>query len=173
MGALKRGRNLLNLAARFLRTEIDGCPYRNRAHIERLLYAGIQRLVERIRITQRFVVVNFNEERNAVRVATGDRSQHAIGRCHAVTPSFDSQLHNILRIKVQRVSRKRCASGVLHPRPPAESTDTLSRPVARCYTASACYAARQAAGCYPPSHGRRNHVGQVKLIRRNGHTTML
>lgn len=57
-------------------------------------------------------------------------------------------------------------AGALPHGPPVESTDTLSRPVDPCYTASACYAARQAADCYPPSHGRRNHVRAGKVDQK-------
>ncbi|MNN67638.1 hypothetical protein D3C81_1832810 [compost metagenome] len=90
MRTFKRCRNLFNLTTRFLGAKIDRSPDRHRAHIECLLHTGIQRLIKGIRVAERFVVVNFYEERNTVCIATRYGSQHAVGRRHAVTARFDS-----------------------------------------------------------------------------------
>ncbi|MOA20810.1 hypothetical protein D3C78_1412750 [compost metagenome] len=77
--ALKGCGDLFNLPTRLLRTKVNGRPDRHRTHVKSLLHAGVQRLVIFGGITQRLVVVELNEEWNAVRVATRHRSQHAVG----------------------------------------------------------------------------------------------
>ncbi len=114
MRALESGWDLLNLAARLFWTKIDSRPHGHRAEVEGLLNAGIQRLIESIWVAQRFVVVELHEERNAVRVATRNRRQHAVGGGHAVTARFNSQFDDVFRVKIERVGGKRGPGRVLN-----------------------------------------------------------
>ena len=66
MGAFKGGGNLFNLTTGLLRAEVDRCPNRYCANIERLLHAGVEGLVILGWVAERLVVVQFDEERNAV-----------------------------------------------------------------------------------------------------------
>ncbi|CWZ81295.1 Uncharacterised protein [Salmonella enterica subsp. enterica serovar Typhi] len=69
MRTLKSGGDLFNLATGLFRTEIDRRAYRHGAHIERLLNAGVQGLIVLCRIAQCFVVIQFDQKRNTVRIA--------------------------------------------------------------------------------------------------------
>ncbi len=79
MRTLESSRNFFYLTTRLFRTEIDGRPYRHRAHVERLLDAGVQRLVVFGWVAEGFVVVQFDEERNAMGIAARHGGQHAVG----------------------------------------------------------------------------------------------
>ena len=77
--ALEGGGDLLYLAARLFGTEIDRGADRHRAHIERLLDAGIERLIVLRRVAQGFVMIQLHHKGNAMRITTRHRRQHAIG----------------------------------------------------------------------------------------------
>lgn len=113
MRALEGDRDLFDLAARLLGAEVNGGADRHRAHVERLLDAGVQGLVVLGRVAQRFVVVEFDQERNFMRVAARYRRQHAVGGSDAVTAGFNRQLDDVLRIEIQRVGGERGGGGVL------------------------------------------------------------
>ena len=112
--AFKRSGDFFDLPTRLLGTEIDRRPDRHGAHIECLLNAGVQRLIVFGRVAQRLVMVQFDQEGDAVRIAARHRGQHAIGGGHAVTTGLNGQFDDIFRIKVQRVGGKRGASRMLY-----------------------------------------------------------
>ncbi|CZU79186.1 Uncharacterised protein [Enterobacter hormaechei] len=174
VGALERRGDLFYLTTRLFRTEIDGCPDRHRTHIERLLDAGVERLVVFGWVAQGFVVVQLNEERNAVGIATRHGGQHAVGGGHAVTARLNRQLDDIFRIKIERVRGKRCPRRVFNALVNGQNREVPG--------------SAQAAGIIKRLHvsqyGRRTVVvdhdavyvimaRQIKLVGWNGHTTML
>ena len=57
-------------------------------------------------------MVNLNHERNFVSVATRDAAEYTESRTDSVTATFDSELHDIFTVEVNRVLRKGCTCGV-------------------------------------------------------------
>src|SRR6185295_18619767 len=70
-------------------------------------------LIKTIRIRQKLVVVEFENERNLVRVLSRDRAQHSERGGDGVTAAFDCEFHDVLRIKVLDVRRERSPGRVL------------------------------------------------------------
>src|SRR5690625_7976028 len=58
-------------------------------------------------------MVELHDERDAMRILTRNRPEHAVRGCHCVTTAFDGELHDVLRIEVRRVLGKRRAGRVL------------------------------------------------------------
>src|SRR5262249_60588675 len=103
-----------DLASRFLRSEVNCRADGNRAEVVGFRYISKQHLIEPIWQSHQFVMVNLYDERNLVRVLSGDAAQHPECRRDAVTAAFNGQLHNILRIEVLRVRGERSASRMLN-----------------------------------------------------------
>ena len=96
----------LYLAARMLGAIKHRRPHRHRTHVERLIHTGEQGLVEFIGIGQQFVVVDFYDERNPVRVLARHRTEHAQRGGNTVATALDGKLNNTFRIEINRVWRK-------------------------------------------------------------------
>ena len=79
VGAAKRFADFDDLAARFLRTEIDRRADAGCAHIKRLLDLTEHNLVEGVRVRHEFVVIEFDDERNLVHVFARGCAQYAEG----------------------------------------------------------------------------------------------
>src|SRR5690625_7787430 len=58
-------------------------------------------------------MVELHDERDAMRILTRNRPEHAVRGCHCVTTAFDGELHDVLRIEVRRGLGKRRAGRVL------------------------------------------------------------
>jgi hypothetical protein len=58
-------------------------------------------------------VVDLHNEGDLVRVLARHHAQHAEGRGHRVAAAFDSELHDVFRIEVDRVLREAGAGAVL------------------------------------------------------------
>ncbi len=127
---MRRGKHLghfLNLPRRLVRSEVNRRPHRHRAHVERLLDAPEHDLIELVRISQKFVVIQFHQEGNPVRIFARARSQDAQRRRHRVAAAFDGQLDDILRIEVQGIGREARPGRVLDPLIHRENRN-ISRP---------------------------------------------
>jgi|GEM_PF-5791231 len=174
MGTLEGSRDLFNLTARLLRAEIDGGTHRDSTQIEGLLDAGVEGLVIFGGVAQGFVVIQFHQERNTVRVTAGDRRQHAVSGSHAVTARLDRQFHDVLRIKIERVGGEGCARRVFHPlihrqdRKIAGSAQTPG-------VIQRLHIAQHRRWAVVVHHYAVNVIvaRKIKLVGWNGHTTML
>src|SRR5690606_5752051 len=100
-------------ARRIGRAEVDGRADGDGAHVPSLLDGAPGDLLGLVGVGQELVVVELYDERNAVRVLAGHRAEHAEGAGDGVATAFDRQLHDVLRIEVQRVLREGRAGGVL------------------------------------------------------------
>ena len=101
------------LSRRFVGAKIDRRANRHRAQVVCFLHSAKQNLVKLIRQRQQLVVIDLHDERNLVRILPRDGAQHAKGRSHCVAAAFDRQLHDVFRIEVLRVRRKRSAGRML------------------------------------------------------------
>src|SRR5437867_11022823 len=72
VGLMEHRGDFLDLALRFLRTEIDCGANSGAAHVERLFYIREKNLVETVRIRQKLVVIELKKKGNLVRVLTRD-----------------------------------------------------------------------------------------------------
>jgi hypothetical protein len=124
---LERSGDLLDLPARLGRAVVHGRPHRRSAHVEGLIHRAEQPLIVGVRIAQQLVVVDFDDERNLVRVLPRDRAQHAQRRGYGVAVALDGQLHDVLGIEVDRVRGERGSRRVLDP-----LIDRQDRQVSRC-----------------------------------------
>ena len=66
----ERFRDLLDLSRRLLGPKVDCGPDTARAQIVRLLHTPKHDLIKRVGVGHQFVVIDLDDERNAVRVAT-------------------------------------------------------------------------------------------------------
>ena len=72
----------------------------------RLFDRAEQNLIEFVRQCQQLIVINFDDERNFVRVLSRDAAQDTEGRSDAVAAAFDRQLHDVPRIEIFRIRSK-------------------------------------------------------------------
>lgn len=59
-------------------------------------------------------MIDFDDKGDLVGILSSDDAQHAIRRGNGITAALNSQLHDILRVEVERVSGKRGARGMLN-----------------------------------------------------------
>ena len=100
VGVLERGRHFLDLPFRFLGAEVDGRADADGPHVEGLLDAGEEDLIEAVGIRQEFIVVDLEDERNLVGVLARHRAQDAERGGDAVAAPFDGELDDRLGIEV-------------------------------------------------------------------------
>src|SRR5688572_19802971 len=105
MSFLKCTGYFLYLPGRFLGAEINSCSYCHCTHIKSTLDRTEHNLVELIGVAEKFIVVDFHDERNFVSIHSGDSTKHAKCRGYGIAVAFDSQLNDIFRIKKNRVRR--------------------------------------------------------------------
>jgi len=72
-----------------------------------------QDLIEFIGQGQQFVMIDFYDEWDFVRVPASHAAEHAERRGDPVTATFNRQLHDIVRVEVLRIRRERSAGRVL------------------------------------------------------------
>ena len=63
---------------------------------------------------QEFIMVDFDDERDFVRVFPAHDAQYAIGGGNAVAAAFNGQLYDVFRIEINRVGGKRGTAAVLN-----------------------------------------------------------
>src|ERR1700756_4925823 len=107
--------DLDNLAVALLRAEIDRGAYGGWAHVVRDLHGREKHLIELVWVGEQFVVIQLHDERDFVRVLSGDGAEDAAGSGHSVTPAFYGEFYDIFRVEVVRVFCETCARGVLDP----------------------------------------------------------
>ena len=105
--------HLLDLAGGLVGPEVDGGADPGRPHVVRLVDGAEHDLVELVGVGQQLVVVELDDEGDAVGVAPRHRAQHPEGGRHRVAPALDGQLDDVLRVEVARVRREGRRGGVL------------------------------------------------------------
>src|SRR5437773_7636867 len=105
--------NFGDLSCGFIRAEINRRTHRHGAEVVRLFHGAEQYLIEFIRQRQHLVVVDFDDERNLVRVLSGNASQYPECRRYAIAAPFDSEFDDVLRIEVLGIRRKGSPGGML------------------------------------------------------------
>ena len=105
--------HLLNLPVRLRGPEVDRGADAHRAHVERLLDVGEADLVVGVGVRQELVVVELQDEGNAVRVAACARPQRAQRRGDGVAAPLEGQFQQPLGIEVLRVGGERRARRML------------------------------------------------------------
>ncbi|MNY40416.1 hypothetical protein D3C86_1751590 [compost metagenome] len=103
-----------DLTVALRRTEIDSSANRYSTHFPCILDRTEHDLIEVIRVRKEFVVVDLNDKRNFMCILTGNRTQYTICRSNSVTTAFDSQFHDVFRIKIDWVWCERCTSAMLN-----------------------------------------------------------
>ena len=106
-------RHLLELAGAVVGPEVDRRADARSTEIERLASRAEHHLIGLVRIGQQFVVVDLDDERDAVGVLAADRTEHTEGGRHRVAATLDGQLDDVGRIEVQRVGGERRRRRVL------------------------------------------------------------
>ena len=107
--------NFFYLTTAFRRAKVDSGTDGDRAEVEGLLNGSEHGLVVQRRQGQGFVVVEFDQERDFVRVFARDAGEYAVGRGDRIASAFDGEFDDVLRIKVLRVDGKGSASRVFDP----------------------------------------------------------
>src|SRR5262245_22256597 len=98
--------DLLKLSLRFLRTEVNRGADARASHIKSLFHVRKQNLVVAVRIRQKLVVIELEQEWNLVSVLPCHRSEHTKRCCHCVATALDRQLHNVFGIEIERIRRE-------------------------------------------------------------------
>ena len=105
--------HLLDLARRFLRTEIDRRSDGGCAEIERLLHVAEHDLVERVGVGEKLVVVELDDERDPVCVSPRDDAERSDCGRYPVAPALERKLDDVARVEVHRVWSERRRRAVL------------------------------------------------------------
>ena len=113
MGRREGLRDLDDLPLGLGRAEVDRRADGHRAHLPRLPHLTEHDLVVGVRVAQELVVVELDDERDAVRVLARAGAEHAERRGHGVAAALDRELDDALGIEVVGVLRERRAGGVL------------------------------------------------------------
>ena len=104
--------DLYELAARLVGAEVDGRADGRRAEVVRLLDRAEEYLVELVRVGQKLVVIDLDDEGNPVRVLARDRAEDAEGRGDGVAAALDGEFDDVFGVEVERVGRERSAGRV-------------------------------------------------------------
>ena len=102
----ERLRHFHNLPAALIRAKINGRADCRRAHVRCLLDGAEHDLVGLVRISEQFIMVDFDQERNLVRIFARDRAEHAVSGGDGIAAAFYGQLDDILGVEIIRVLRK-------------------------------------------------------------------
>ena len=123
MGHLEGLGCFLQLAHPLVGTEVHGRANRNRAQLPRLLNAREHDLVVAVGVGQQLVVVQLDEEGDAVGVAARHGTQHTERGGDGVAPAFHGQFADVAGVEIDGIRRKRSPRRVLDPLVDGEDGD--------------------------------------------------
>ena len=106
---------LLQLAHPLVGPEVDRRAHRRRPQLPRLLHAREHDLVVAVGVGEQFVVVQLDEEGDAVCVAAGYGAQHAERGRDRVAPSLHGQFADVARVEVDGIGGEGSSGRVLDP----------------------------------------------------------
>src|SRR5271157_277074 len=95
----ERMTNFNNLAIALLGAKINGGADRSRAHVISLLHRAEQNLIELVGVGEKFVVIDFHDERNPVGILAGNGAEHAKGGRDSVAAALDGELDDIFSVE--------------------------------------------------------------------------
>ena len=72
-------------------------------HVKSLVYGREWDLIMGSRVAEEFVVVEFEQKRNLMRVLSRYGAQHAEGGAYHVAAAFNGEFHDIFRVEIQWV----------------------------------------------------------------------
>ena len=98
--------HLPDLAGALLRAEVDRRADADRAEVDGLADGGEGHLVAPVRVGEQLVVVELDDERDLVGIATGDDAEDAERRGEGAAVGCERQLGEVLRVEVRRVLRE-------------------------------------------------------------------
>ena len=166
--------NLDNFPVGVVGSKVDRGTDGGRAHVMSGFDFSKENFLEGVRVGEEFVVVDFDEEWNLVRVFARDRAEDAEGRADGVATAFDGELDDVLGIEISGVFGEAGAGGALDA-----LVDGQDRDISR---------AGEAAGIVDPLEVVQNalipvglreyavdevRAGKVELILRNGLRSVL
>ena len=102
-------RDFRYLARGFIRTEINRSADGHRAEVVGLLHGAEQNLIELVRQSQQFVVIDFDDKGNLVGILAGNAAEHAESRSHGIATAFHGQLNDVFGIEILRIRSERSA----------------------------------------------------------------
>jgi hypothetical protein len=105
--------NFLNLPIGFGGAEINGRADGDGAHIERLLHVAEDDLIEFVRIGEKLVVIELDQEGNLMGVFARTGAEHAERRGDCIASALDGQFDDALGIEIGGIGRKAGAGGML------------------------------------------------------------
>ena len=150
-------RHFLELPGAVVGSEVDRRADTRCAEVERLASGAEHHLVGLVGVGQELVVVDLDDERDAVGVLAADSAEHAEGGRDGVAATLDRQLDDVGRIEVQRVrGERRRRQSARCPDRPAGSTGIRCWPSGRGRTAGRDCAARPAADRTLPVSDQEN-----------------
>ena len=88
-------------------------PNRDRPEVPGLLDGAEHDLVELVRVREQLVVVELDDERNAVRPVPRHSGEHAERRGDPVAPAFDGELDDLAGVEILGIGSERRACRVL------------------------------------------------------------
>jgi len=106
VGFLKRLGDFDDLTARMIGTEVNRRADGGRTEVIRLFHRAEFDLIKFVRIAEKLVVVDLDDERNLVGILPCDRRQNAERRGDGVATAFDSELDDVLAVEVHRILRE-------------------------------------------------------------------
>ena len=136
----KRLRDLNELTVTVFAAEINRRADADSAHIEGLLHTAKRDLLVGLWVGHQLVMVQLYDVWNAMGIFAGGRCQHTQRRCNAAASRLDGKLHDLSRVEINRVWRKRSTRSVLDPGPPVEWRGSHCRQVGPYSTSFVSYA---------------------------------
>src|SRR4030095_3843047 len=98
---------LRDLPRGFFRTKVHRRANSDCAHVIRIFHPTTKYLVKLIRQCKQLVVIDLHDERDFVCVLSSYGSEHTKSRSNSVAAAFNSQLHDVLRIEIERIGSER------------------------------------------------------------------
>src|SRR5579864_6649222 len=113
MGFREGAADLDNLAVSLVGAEVNRGADSGRSHVPGFLHGTKKDLVKLVGESEQFVVIDFYDEGNFVRVLAGHGAQHAESRSDGVAVALDGELDDIFAVEIVRILREAGAGGVL------------------------------------------------------------
>src|SRR5262245_16043518 len=105
-------RDFLELPLRFLGAEVNGRAHPSASHFEGLFDVRETNLIVAVWIREEFIVIEFEQKRNLVRVLPRHRAEHTERRRDGIATSFYRELDKIFRVEIDRIGSEGGAGGV-------------------------------------------------------------